>query len=100
MIVNFKTKQLEYCYKEHRKASKAFGEEIARKYIQRINIIQKTQTMDDLMKLPGLRCHALKGKRKGQYAINLTGFYRLLFTLKGKQLEIIMIEEVSKHYGD
>jgi proteic killer suppression protein len=100
LIVKFKSRQLEGYFREHRKASKAFGEQIARKYIQRINIIQQTQSLDVLMKLPGLRCHALKGERKGQYAINLSGFCRLIFTLNGKQLEIVMIEEVSKHYGD
>jgi proteic killer suppression protein len=52
------------------------------------------------MSLPGLRCHALKGVRKGEYAINLSGFYRLIFTMTGNRLEIVMIEEVSKHYGD
>jgi hypothetical protein len=35
------------------------------------------------MSLPGLRCHALKGVRKGEYAINLSGFYRLIFTMTG-----------------
>jgi proteic killer suppression protein len=91
---------LETCFKDHRKASKSFGEQIARKYIQRINIIQQSQNLHELMSLPGLRCHALKGVRKGEYAINLSGFYRLIFTMTGNRLEIVMIEEVSKHYGD
>ena len=100
MIVKFKTRQLEICFKEHRKANKTFGEQIARKYIERINIIQKSRSLNELMSLPGLRCHALKGTRRGEYAINLSGFYRLIFTLADDQLEIVMIEEVSKHYGD
>ena len=100
MIVKFKTRQLEICFKEHRKANKTFGEQIARKYIQRINIIQNSRSLNELMSLPGLRCHALKGARKGEYAIKLSGFYRLIFRLTGDQLEIVMIEEVSKHYGD
>lgn len=52
------------------------------------------------MKLPVLRCHPLKGNRAGQYAVNITGFYRLIFSLEGEMLEIARIEEVSKHYGD
>ena len=100
MIVKFKTRQLEACYKEYRKANKTYGEQVARKYIQRINIIQQSQNLDELMKLPGLRCHPLKGERKEQYDINLTGFYRLIFKRSGALLEIVMIEEVSKHYGD
>jgi proteic killer suppression protein len=42
----------------------------------------------------------LKGDRSGEWAVKLTGFYRLIFTLEGKRLQIALIEEVSKHYGD
>jgi proteic killer suppression protein len=50
--------------------------------------------------LPGLRFHALAGSREGQYAINLNGFYRLIVSLEGAELQIVRVEEVSKHYGD
>jgi len=62
--------------------------------------MKQVKDIGELMNLPGLRCHALKGKRLGQYSINLTGFYRLIFTLRGKHLDIAQIEEVSKHYGN
>ena len=62
--------------------------------------IQAASNLDDLMELPGLRCHPLKGDRKGQYAVKLTGFYWLRFTLEREFLNISMIEEVSKHYDD
>jgi len=44
--------------------------------------------------------HPLKGNRHGQFAVSLTGFYRLIFTLHGDALEIANIEQVSKHYDD
>ncbi len=100
MEIAFSTRKLEKAYREFKRAEKAYGPEVARKYIQRINIIKRANNMVELRKLPGLRCHPLKGKRKGQHAINLTGFYRLIFALRGEQLEIVQIEEVSKHYGD
>jgi len=53
-----------------------------------------------LKKLPGLRCHPLRGDREGQWAIKLTGNYRMIFTLRGDKMEIARIEEVSKHYDD
>lgn len=56
--------------------------------------------MEDLKALPGLRCHSLKGDRAGQYAVNLTGFYRLIFIVEGDTLNIVTIEEVSKHYDN
>jgi toxin HigB-1 len=100
LIITFRTRQLEQCYRESKEAIRTFGQEVARKYIQRINIIRYTKNLEELVKLPSLRCHPLKGKRVGQYAINLNGFYRLIFTLTGKTLEIVRIEEVSKHYDD
>ena len=81
-------------------AIKAYGVHVARKYIQRINIIKHVRAIEELAVLPGLRCHPLKGDRKGQFAVKLTGFYRLIFTLHGDALEIANIEEVSKHYDD
>lgn len=98
--IKFRTRLLEKCYREHKEAAKKFGDQVARKYIQRIDIIKKTQDLVELKKLPSLRCHALTGDRQGQYAIKLTGFGRLIFTLEGEQLEIVCIEEVSKHYDD
>ncbi|MGZ8245606.1 type II toxin-antitoxin system RelE/ParE family toxin [Methylomagnum sp.] len=100
MKFRFKTRRLEKCYQEHKQAVKEFGEEVARRYIQRINLIDKALNLDELKRLPSLHCHPLTGDRQGQYAVNLTGFHRLIFTLEGEHLQIVCIEEVSKHYGD
>jgi len=98
--VVFRTRRLEKEYLEYERAVKSYGPEVARRYIQRINIIKQARDIEELMTLPVLRCHALKGNRRGQYAIKLTGFYRLIFALEGKAFELVQIEEVSKHYGD
>ncbi len=100
MEVTFRTRKLENEYREHTKAVKAYGPDVARKYIQRINIIKQVHDIDELMNLPALGCHPLKGERHGQYAVKLTGFFRLIFSLRGGALEIAHIAEVSKHYGD
>lgn len=100
MEVRYRTRRLEQCYAQHKLAIREFGTEVGPRYIQRINLIKAAQSVDDLPRLPGLRYHALSGDRQGQYAVNLTGFYRLILTLHGSSLEIVRIEEVSKHYGD
>lgn len=100
MVVTFSTRRLERCYCEYRLAVRDFGEEVAHRYIQRINIIKQARDLQELQKLPGIRCHPLTGDRDGQHAVKLNGFYRLIFTLSGDNLEIVRIEEVSKHYGD
>ncbi len=100
MEIKFRTKKLEKCFVESKHAVKDLGKDVARKYIQRVNLIKAANSFEEVERLPGLRCHELKGKRCGQYAVKLTGFYRLIFTLEGGMLNIVMIEEVSKHYDD
>lgn len=100
MRIDFKTKKLGKCYRQSKYAVRQFGNDVARRYIERINIIRNTKTIEELQALPGLRCHPLKGNRKGQWAVKLTGYYRLIFTLRGDELDIVRIEEVSKHYED
>lgn len=100
MIVTFRTKRLEQCYVEHQVAVRDFGNDVARRYIERINIIKQSANLEELARLPALRYHPLKGDRAGYHAIKLTGFIRLIFTLDGDALAIVRIEEVSKHYDD
>lgn len=100
MEIRFRTRKLKKQYANHQEAEKAYGKDVARKFILRVNIIKKARDIEELKRLPGLRCHELKGNRKGQWAVNLTGFYRLIFTLENDCMEIARIEEVSKHYGD
>lgn len=100
MEIGFRTKSLEKQYTDHKEAYKEYGEQIGRKYIERINIIKSAKDISDLIAMRTLRCHPLKGNREGEWAIKLSGFYRLIFTLEGKNLQIAKIEEVSKHYDD
>ncbi len=100
MEIQFRKKRLRKQYQDVKAATREYGAEVARLYIGRINIIKSAKDIKVLTSLPGLKCHELKGDRRGEWAINLTGFWRLIFTLIGEQLEIVCIEEVSKHYGD
>ncbi|MBE3112838.1 MAG: type II toxin-antitoxin system RelE/ParE family toxin [Acidobacteria bacterium] len=100
MEVIFKTKRLEKCYLDHLQGRRAWGPEVGRKYIQRIDILQEAVDMAEVRKLPGLDCHPLKGGRKGQFGITLHGRWRQIFSLQGNKASIIRVEEVSKHYGD
>ena len=100
MEVTFRTRKLEREYVHFKNAARAYGVEVARRYIERINIIKSATDIEELEHLPGIKCHPLKGDRKGKWAIKLTGYMRLIFTLHGENLEIMRIEEVSKHYGD
>lgn len=100
MQVLFRTNKLEKCFLDSKTAFRTFGQEVGERYIQRIQIMQATPDLRLLMLLPRLRCHALKGDRAGEWAINLTGQIRLIFTIVNQELTVVQIEEVSKHYDD
>ena len=100
MEVIFVTTKLEKCYMDHSQGRLAWGPEVGRKYIQRIDLLQEAKDMAEVRKLPGLDCHPLKGRRKGQFGITLHGRWRLIFSLQGDKARVVRVEEVSKHYGD
>jgi proteic killer suppression protein len=98
--VAFRNNKLEKCYTNHKLAARTWGDVVGRKYVLRVNVIKAARDMDALYAIPELKCHPLKGDRKGQFAVSLTGFWRLIFTVQEQQLEVVTIEEVSKHYDD
>ena len=100
MEIAFRTRGLKRPYERSTDAIRAYGDEVGRKYIARVNLMKQASDIEELLQLPVLRCHPLKGDRAAQWAVTLTGFSRLMFTLEGERLEIAMIEEVSKHYDD
>lgn len=100
MEVQFKTKKLQKQYENSKDAIKAYGIDVAKKYILRVNILKSAKSFDDLYKIPQLKFHPLTGNRAGEFAISLTGFYRLIITNNGETFDVAKIEEVSKHYDD
>jgi proteic killer suppression protein len=98
--IRFKTKKLEKQYISSNEAIKAYGQQVAKKYINRIDILKSAKSFEDLYSMPTLKFHPLTGNRKGEYALSLTGYYRLIITQDGETFDIAKIEEVSKHYDD
>jgi proteic killer suppression protein len=98
--VRFATKKLERCYLDSQQATRFWGPIVARRYIQRIDILQEAGDMEAIRELPGLACHQLKGDKRGLFALILHGRWRLEFSLTGEKPQTIYIEKVSKHYGD
>lgn len=100
MEIRFKTKKLQKQYLSSNEAIKAYGVQVAKKYIMRINILKSAKSFEDLYSIPTLKFHPLTGNREGEYAISLTGYYRLIITNDGEVFDIAKIEEVSKHYDN
>ena len=99
MEVAFRTRQLQRAFEESKNAVRLWGEAVARKYIMRVVILQSARDFREARKLASLRAHPLRGERAGQWALDLTGRYRLIVrpSADGKR---VMIEEVCSHYGD
>jgi proteic killer suppression protein len=100
MKVRFRSQLLEDCYRNFKRAVREWGKEVATRYVERVNVLYRVKSAAELGQFPALRFHALRGDRKGQYAITLTGFMRLIVTFDDSAMTIVQIEEVSKHYGD
>lgn len=97
LIVKYKRKSLEKCYRNKNEASKKWGPIVGEKYIKQLSLVYAAETIDDLYSIPQLRFHSLKGDREGQHSIILTNRARLIVECEGNS--IIIIQKVStKHY--
>jgi len=79
-------------------ASRLFGNPMGRKYIQRLAVLRATDKFAQLYGHRALRLHPLKGNRAGQYAITLTGNYRLI--IEKVEEDKVRIMEVEDYHGD
>ena len=99
MNVRFRTRQLERAFQESDRAVRRWGEAVGRKYVTRIVELERARDFDDVRTLVALRPHPLKGERKGQWALDMTGRWRLIVE-PSEDGQDVTILEVSQHYGD
>jgi len=99
MDVEFASRQLLRRYESSSEAIRAWGQQVARKYIQRVDILYAVKNLEELYQIRSLKFHKLTGEREGQYAIVLDHRWRLIVTYVEAESKI-RIEEVTHHYGD
>lgn len=99
MRVEFANNRLRRCYYSYSVASRAWGDVIARRYINRIETLYMLERFDELYPIRSFRLHRLSGQRTGQFAIVLDRRWRLIITHRYED-NTIRIEEVTNHYGD
>lgn len=80
MGINYKTKKLKKILTDERKLLSEFGQR-AKKINQRLNEIKSADDLRMLGELPQLRLHPYKGKREGEWSIDIKDNWRLIFTL-------------------
>ncbi|MDP2337859.1 MAG: type II toxin-antitoxin system RelE/ParE family toxin [Bacteroidota bacterium] len=68
---------------------------------KKIQILMSSSSPDELAFFRSLHSEPLKGERKGEYSIRLNLQYRLISSIEqDNQLgfEVLVIQEISKHY--
>ncbi len=90
MIRSFKSKALRL-FAETGNARR-LGVPNAKRVRQILLALNSAKSPDD-MNTPGLRFHALKGDRKGAFAVDATGNYRLTFKWDGEDAVDVNLED-------
>ena len=91
MLIQYRTSELETECTDARVASRKYGDEMARRLQLRILQLRNATDLRSLLQLHIGRCHALKGDRKGQYAMDLVHPMRLIFIIVEGQVQIASI---------
>ncbi len=58
-----------------------------------ITALVVAENLDDLPAFPGWRLHRLKGDRKGQWSISVTGNWRITFVLEDDTIQDLNLED-------
>ncbi len=105
--IKFKSGELEYFYLTplaEIRGKLPFQKDIIKQFKKKVQILISIDLLNELALFKSLNLEELKGDREGYYSIRLNKQYRLIFILeeeKEEQIicEIILITEISKHYG-
>ena len=98
MNIEFSSHRLQEASINLSEANRLFGVPIGRKYIQRLAILRATEKFTELFGHRALRLHPLKGERTGEYAMTLTGNFRLI--VEKIREDTVRIINVEDYYGN
>lgn len=98
MEILYRSKKLRKVCTDAKVARKEYGDEMARKIHQRIDVIKAADTVEILVQGHIGRCHLLTGNRAGQYAMDLVHPYRLVFIKIGQEIQIARIQEIIDYH--
>ncbi|WP_438715164.1 plasmid maintenance system killer protein [Enterococcus sp. AZ109] len=71
---------------------------MATKIAMRINEIEAADSVEMLVQFSIGRCHALKGNRSGEFAMDLVHPHRLVFEKKDETLQIVRITSIEDYH--
>ena len=79
MDILFATEKLRKICNSDKALKRNFGVRAAKQIQQRLYELYAAETLADVSYLPPPRCHALKGDRAGQFAVDTVHPFRLIF---------------------
>lgn len=80
MNLAFKSNKLEKSLTDARTLQKSYGA-LAKRVAQRMDQLRAANNLAELQTYPAANCHALSGDRAGEWAVDLSGNYRLIFEI-------------------
>ena len=98
LIITYRNKSIERICTDFSEAVRKYGVSIAEKIHLRINEISAAENVELMVQFHIGRCHRLIGKRDGQYSVDLTQPYRLIFMVKNERVQIANIIEIVDYH--
>ena len=97
MEVRFRTTQLARLADDEDAATRKWGAAVAARYIEAIDTLESLHRLNDLRSSAGFRLERLKGRRRHQRSIRLSGQWRLILVEEADG-EVLAVVDVSNHY--
>lgn len=99
MQIRYRSNKLRKVCENAEEATRKYGSQMAEKIHQRIDEISAADDVELLVRYEIGRCHPLHGNREGQYAMNLTHPYRLVFIKKSDEVvSFVQIEQIEDYH--
>lgn len=80
MNISFKSNRLKKQLSSASEIKKGFGVN-AKRVSQRIDEIEASPNLEVLILIPAAHCHPLRGKREGEWAVDISANHRLVFEI-------------------
>ena len=98
MEVRFGNNRLRRCFEQEGQAIRRWGTDVGPRYVERVNFILGLEVWDNLFAFRFLHCHPLRHDRKGQFAVMLTGRWRLIVEPVEESVRALRIVEVDDYH--
>ncbi len=80
MKIEYRNNKLKKQLSSASEIKKAFGVN-AKRVASRLDDIKASPNLAVLIQIPAANCHSLSGERKGEWAVDISGNYRLIFEI-------------------